>query len=384
MIGTIENLFNDPTIIKAVIQRIWALNLDEIYWQRYLTFEETRSRFFPTYYGTITGVTAGSIIDRNARKPLRKRRNIRHGVLSVAFLGDRYQLDNDRLDKLQELIKKYDAAGSNQGAVVEEIVNFMVDDLRQVLLAPHKRMDMMVGALRSTGTAKVNLSNNPNGIELIDIDLPVTKLKPVGEDVSNFVTYLERQIEELNIKIGRPIVMEMTRKTFVNNILGSSEFQNTYKMILSGAQVAMSGGLITAPMVNQVFTGIGLPPIRIINEYVAQPDGTNASTFADNRITLLTTENLGRIAWHEPYEAVDPIPGKTYTRFEGGGFVSNVRTEEGRFMEYGCEWIPNFINPDKIAIIDLDDTSEKTEVKRGRPPKVETPKVETEEPKPEK
>jgi hypothetical protein len=58
--------------------------------------------------------------------------------------------------------------------------------------------------------------------------------------------------------------------------------------------------------------------------------------------------------WHTPYEVTDPIPNKVYTRSEGGMYISNVRTEEGRFLEYGCEWIPEIQAPNKITILDLD------------------------------
>ena len=76
--------------------------------------------------------------------------------------------------------------------------------------------------------------------------------------------------------------------------------------------------------------------------------------FKDNRISLFTTPKQGKMRWHTPYEITDPVPGKTYTRSEGGMYISNIRTDEGRFMEYGAEWIPEFTSPNKIVIFDLD------------------------------
>ena len=83
-------------------------------------------------------------------------------------------------------------------------------------------------------------------------------------------------------------------------------------------------------------------------------DGTMKQVFKDNRISLFTTAKQGKMRWHTPYEITDPVPGKTYTRSEGGMYISNIRTDEGRFMEYGCEWIPEYTNPNKIVIFDLD------------------------------
>lgn len=97
---TVQTLLNDPNIVKAVIDRVIALRLDTIYWKKHLDFEKTRSRVFKTYLGTVTGVTAGSVIDRNSGKPLRERKSLGSGYGEVAYMGDRYQMDNERLDML--------------------------------------------------------------------------------------------------------------------------------------------------------------------------------------------------------------------------------------------------------------------------------------------
>lgn len=355
MILTIEALFNDANIVKAVIDRTIALGLDVIYWKRYLDFEETKSRVFKTYLGTVTGVTAGSVIDKNSQKPIRQRRSLGSGYGEVAYLGDRYQIDNDRLDMLKALIDKFNVAKTaGQSAAMNDIINYIVDDQRQILLAPHKRMDIVLGDLRSDGKASVKLGDNHEGIELLDMELPVNRIKPTVENKANFISYLKAEIEKLKSTIGRYSVMEMSRSTFNRNIVGSSEFANTYKMIFGNAEFAMSGGLMTDTMATQVFTGIGLPAIRIVEDMVAVSDSLNVQCFKDNRITLLQTDKIGKMRWHEPYEATDPIPNKTYTRSEGGMYVSNIRNDEGRFMEYGAEWIPEIVAPHKITIFDLD------------------------------
>ena len=139
---TVHTLLNDPNIVKAVIDRVIALRLDTIYWKKHLDFEETKNRVFKTYLGTVTGVTAGSVIDRNANKPLRERKSLGSGYGEVACMGDRYQMDNERLDMLQELINKFNSARTtDQQSAVNDIINYIVDDFRQVLLAPHKRME---------------------------------------------------------------------------------------------------------------------------------------------------------------------------------------------------------------------------------------------------
>lgn len=352
---TIQTLLNDPGVVKAVIDRVQALRLDQIFWKKHLDFEETKSRVFKTYLGTVTGVVAGSVIDRNSNKPLRERKSLGSGYGEVAYMGDRYQMDNDRLDMLQELINKFNRAKTpDQRAALDDIINYIVDDMRQVLLAPHKRMDIVDGDLRSDGKASVKVDDNPRGIELLEMELPVHRITPQVPDKLNFVRYLMEKTVELRTKFGMFVSMEMSRKTFINSIIGSKDFGEFYKQSFDSKEVQLSAGLMSSEMATTIFRGLGLPPIVINEDLVELSDGTFKQVFKDNRISLFTTPKQGKMRWHTPYEITDPVPGKTYTRSEGGMYISNIRTDEGRFMEYGAEWIPEFTSPNKIVIFDLD------------------------------
>lgn len=352
---TINKLFNDANVVGAVIDRVLAQKLDVVFWKRHLDFEQTASRVFKTYLGTVTGVTAGSVIDRNSGKPLRERQSLGSGYGEVAYLGDRYQMDNDRLDMLQSLIDKYNVSKTtDQSRALNDIIAYITDDLRQVLLAPHKRMDLVLGELRSDGRASVKMADNPQGIELLDMELPVHRINPTARDKSKFISYLKEQVEELRHRFGAFGYMEMSRRTFNANIVGSGEFTDTYKLMFGHAEFKVAAGLISQDMASEVFTGIGLPAIRINEDMVQVGDGAMTSVFADNRISLFQSDKIGKMRWHTPYEITDPIPGKSYTRSEGGMYISNVRTDEGRFMEYGAEWIPEIKSPNKIVIFDLD------------------------------
>jgi hypothetical protein len=354
MVLTLDILFNDPNVVKATIDRVMQTRIDEVYWKKYLDYEETRTRTFKTYLGSVTGVVMGSVIDRNSGKPIRERRALGQGFGEVAYLGNRFQMDNDRLDMLKAIVDKYNVAKpADSGQALNEIINYIADDYRQVLLAPHKRMDYVVGQLRSTGSASVTAADNPDGVELIEINLPFKFLVPDSSVQARFISYMKDTIENLRATFGVFSVMEMTRPVLNKYILNSTEFKDNYKMLFGGSELAKAGGLMTDAMANQLLTGIGLPAIRVVEEYVVREDGKTVNTFADNRITLLPSDKIGRMMWHEPYEASDPIPNKTYTRSEGGMYISNVRTDEGRFMEYGCEWIPNFSAPQRIVNFDL-------------------------------
>ena len=362
MLLTIQTLFNDPDVVQATIDRVLQQGLDRIYWQQYLTFRRTATRVFKDYLGTVTGVVAGSINSRYGEKPIRERKALGSGYGEIAYLGDAFQMDVERLSELQDLIDKFNEAKTeDQQAAMTEIINYIADDYRQIILAPHKRMDIVVGSLLMTGAATVKNKDNAEGVELLDISLPFKFITPTTQDAIvdsklKFILYIQNQIQQLRAKYGVFEKMIMTRTTFNKYIIGSSEFGETFKMVLSQNQFMLAGGLITSQMASQVFTGIGLPAIEIKEDYVEEQDGTNKQIYADDRITLLRSDNIGYMRHHTPYEATDPVEGRTYRPVgndNGQMLISNYRDKNGRYMEYTAEWIPQITAPNKIVNFNL-------------------------------
>ena len=184
---TIERLFNDHNIVSAVIDRVLQTRTDAIYWRQFLDFRQTTTRVFKAYLGTVTGVMAGSVNSRYGEKPIRERRNLGYGYGEVAYLGDAYQMSVDRLSEVQDLIDKFNAAKSaDQAAALDEIIAFVADDYRQVTLAAHKRMDLVVGSLLMTGAATVKNKDNrsdADAADLLSITLPLHAIKPPARHV---------------------------------------------------------------------------------------------------------------------------------------------------------------------------------------------------------
>lgn len=357
MMLTIETLFNDPNIVSAVINRVQQTRTDVIYWQQYLDFKRTTTRVFKDYIGTVTGVMAGSINSRYGEKPIRERRNIGSGYGEIAYLGDRYQISIDRLSELQDLIDKYNVAKpADQNTALKEIVDFIYDDFRQILLAAHKRMDLIVGSLIMTGKATVKNKDDrkdTNAADLLDIDLPFKFITPEAAVKDKFISYLQDQLNQLKAEYGVFSKMIMTRATFAKNIVGSPELGDKFKMILGQREMMASANLISSDLASQVFTGIGLPAIEIKEDYVIDQQGVNQQVYADDRITLLQQDKIGHMRFHTPYEAVDPIPGRTYSKSDGEMLISQVRDNTGRFLEYTAEWIPQIANPNRMVNINL-------------------------------
>lgn len=266
---TISMLYDNPLIAAAVIDRVLQTREDTIYWQQYGRFLETRTRIFKTYLGTVTGVRAGSIIGQHDKKPIQERRTLGSGITEIAYLGDRYQIDTARLSDLQDIVDKFNAADDNgKRAVWDEIVNFIYDDYRQALLMAHKRMDIIVGSMIMTGKAEVRLADNPEGDKVLDVSLPFRFITPESGVKTTFITYLQKLMAELQPKYGKFGKMIMSRGTFFKNIVGASEFGDTFRMVLGSERFDIAAGLITSQMATNIFTGIGLPPIEIKEDYV--------------------------------------------------------------------------------------------------------------------
>lgn len=357
MMLTIETLFNDANIISAIINRVNQTRTDTIYWKQYLDFRRTTTRVFKDYIGSVTGVAAGSINSRYGEKPIRERRNIGSGIGEIAYLGDRYQMSIDRLSELQDLVDKYNVAKtSEQIAALNEIVNFIYDDFRQVMLAAHKRMDLVVGSLLMTGSANVKNKDNrtdANSPDVLEIDLPFKFITPEAAVADKFISYLQTQINSLKAQYGVFLKMIMSRGTFVKNIVGSPELGDKFKMILGQREVLASAALVTSELASQVFVGVGLPAIEIKEDYVEDQQGINQQVYADGRITLLKQDKIGYMRFHTPYEATDPIPGRIYNRTEGDMLISQARDNRGRYLEYTAEWIPQISTPNQMVNFDL-------------------------------
>ena len=251
MFLTIQTLFDDANIVSAIIRRVNQTRKDTIYWQQYLTFRRVTTRVFKDYIGSVTGVMAGSINSRFGEKPIRERRNIGSGYGEIAYLGDAYQMSIDRLSELQDLIDKFNAAKpADQKAAMEEIVNFLADDYRQITLAAHKRMDIIVGALLMLGEATVYnkdaaITSGQTNNKLLEITLPFNFIKPKSGDVvvdgkNMFISYLREKLHSLAPDYGVYAKMVMTRASFNKLILGSSEFGEQYKMILGSNEMKLS------------------------------------------------------------------------------------------------------------------------------------------------
>lgn len=359
MTYTIDSLLSNPVFLNVVINRalVTIADADRIDWPEYLQPLGTNpDGTFKTYSGAVKHVIIGSFIDKNSNKPVRKRHAMSKGQGEVGSLGESYQMDNDRLARLQELIDTLNRTGNQ--ADMEAVVNFLVDDFRQCVLAPNKRMDLMLNDLKFTGKAEMRSKADQNGVKINKIELPFKAgknlLTPESADQASFISWLINAIPTLRQNGVGATVMEMNAFTFRKYIAGCPEFQSNFINKVSSFEVGTSQALISPAIVNNVFTGLEIPlRIRLKDVYINMQDDTAINAVPNKKISLLPEGFIGNLRHHRPYELTDKIPGKSYTEQGNDLFIATERTKEGRFMEYGCDWIVDIDKYDQMGLIDL-------------------------------
>lgn len=359
MTYTIESILSNPAFLNVVINRAMVTlpDIDRIDWVDYLDPMKTNpDGTFKTYIGNQTGVVVGSFIDKHSNKPIRKRHAMSKGHGEVGSLGESYQMDNARLEKLQELVDTLNLLGNQQA--MEDIINFLVDDFRQCALAPHKRMDLMLNDLKFTGKAEVQSKADENGVKINTIQLPFKKNKnlivPTSDVKDTFISYLINAVPTLRQAGSDATIMEMNRVTFTNYIAGCKEFKENFVTKVASVEVGTAQSLISPAIVNQVFTSLQIPfQIRLKDVYITMQDGTTKNAVPDGKISLLPNDKIGHLRYNRPYELSDRIASKSYTEQENGLYIATERTKEGRFVEYGCDWIVDVNRSNRMGLIDL-------------------------------
>lgn len=360
MIYTIEQLLANPVFIQTVINRaIVTMNeMDRVLWPTYLDPAGTNpDGTFKTFSGNVSAVIVGSFIDKNAKKPVRSRKSMSKGMGEVGDLGESYQMDNDRLDQLQVLVDTLNRLGRQED--MEAIVNFLVDVFRQCYLAPNKRMDLMLFDLMFTGKASVRSNVDGGGVKINEITLPFkagkNKLTPTAGDKNTFISWLLNALPTLRQAGCDGTVLKMSRTTFTKYIAGCAEFKESFLTKVQNFEVNAGTALISPTIVNNVFDSLQIPfRISLDEALIRLQDDTILNAVPDNKIAILPSNlKVGKLRHKRVYEMGDQIPGKSYVDMGNDLFIATQRTEEGRFMEYGCKWIVDVDQSNRMGLLDL-------------------------------
>lgn len=96
-----------------------------------------------------TAAMVGSVIAKNAAKPVHHMPDFGQLTGSVGRYGDEWELDNEYLDQMQQLEGRYrDMTGRNYtqaqlNAQYDKLIKYSFRPYERAVIAPHKRLDML-------------------------------------------------------------------------------------------------------------------------------------------------------------------------------------------------------------------------------------------------
>lgn len=355
---------NDQDNFDAFISENMRLSSYVPLWKSEVSdVEYTSTKNFSTYTASYSAAMVASIIEKNAEKPITEMEAL--GLIngSISRMGDRFQLDNDRLERLFEMEDRFRRRDTNftqekRQSEYAKIVKFLFDPYEKAAIAPHKRLDMLYFEGLSDSTFTVNLANNPQGIQLsTPIDLGIQKYgvsvvwNAGNADTMKGIEDIKAVCNALKAK-GRIVTrLRMTENTF-NKLQASAQFNAQVKMTLGTLQVAPVG-LLPLPLVNQYLTGLQLPPISIEEHYVSNRDRTLVNMFKDDRVVFQCAPTVAKMMVSDPLELRAPLPNRKYSSYEDN-LISMYINETGRFTEYEMWGLPVFDDTDNLAIMKVD------------------------------
>lgn len=333
-------------------------------WEREMDTDYTASGAFNEFVAEYAAAQAGSIIASNSDKPIRELPDLGSITGTIGRIGDRWQLNNDKLDKLMQLEGRYRSRAGNftserKATEWAKVLKFAFGLYEPAVIAPHKRIDLLYFNAVSDGKYVVSKANNPDGVHFtLDLGLPRRKLRSTDvlftdTENSNPVSVIQYFTQQMRAQ-GRLVTKIQMNFNTANLILQSKAIKNSFSVDVPKGKVSPAG-IVSQEMMNGYLKVLGLPPIEIVDVFVTTPgkDKTPVNAFMDNRIVFRTGAPVAKLMVKDALESKDPHPNKVYSVYKEN-LISSYRREEGRFVEYEMNALPVFDGQREMMILEVD------------------------------
>lgn len=127
-----------------------------------------QSLTFTTVIGRSRIEAAASVIARGAKAPLRSRAGLEKLNGEIPPISQMFHLDE--MD-YRDYLSIQGAQGVSEEVKRAQMLDLVWGDVKRAGDAPHKRMDAICLMAVSTGVVKINVTNNPDGAVMVDVDL---------------------------------------------------------------------------------------------------------------------------------------------------------------------------------------------------------------------
>lgn len=327
-------------------------------WQRYGSDAFSSSLDWKDIQMKIEKVSAASMIDYSAEKPIFTNPTASTINGELATFGNKYQFSKREMRTIRDLETNMGKLGIDG----TKLIKFLYPHLENLAIGPHKTLDILLLEALSKGTMTMDATNNPHGLTMaVDWKIAQATVGTVWSDAAaSPITDIRKVIEDNEDR--EFIKIMMSRPTF-NKMVATTEFKNQF-----GFEISTAKGVMTTPkfpiigldMVNAFFSAGDLPMIEIVNDKVGVQgkDGsiTTIRPFADNRVTFVTSDDLVTVQYTYAEEQVTPDAEKVYTT-SNNVMISAWNKAGGRFFESEFNAFPILNYAKEMVILKTDATA---------------------------
>ena len=306
-----------------------------------------------------TAAMVGSVIAKNAEKPVHHMPDFGQLTGSIGRYGDEWELDNDYLDQMHQLEGRYrDVAGRNYtqaqlNAQYDKLIEYSFRPFERAVIAPHKRLDMLYYEGLYNGTQTVSRSNNAKANVSYTFKLDIAQLSVGtnwGEEGATPIADIKKLKDEAKKKGRKILKLRMSENTFYK-MCKAKEIKDTFKLNLGTIQVNPAVPMLTTEQVNTYLRSILLPTIQIDeDQFVTLADGSTVNLIADDRVVAQCADTVAVMKISDPLELADPIPNVSYSSHDDN-LVGYWRDKTGYHINYDMWAQPVFNGLNDLFIL---------------------------------
>lgn len=351
----------DPKHFDAFVDTQMQISTFKPVYEGEMDTDYSESGSFNEFVASYAAAQMGSIIAKNSEKPIQEMPDLGSIQGVLARMGDRWQIDNDLLDKILMLEGRYRNRAGNfsnekKASEYQKILKLLFEPYERAAIAPHKTIDLLYFNGLSNGKYDINLTNNPNGVTFqLDLKIPTETLTAnealfSDHENSDPVAVCKRIVNQMRTKGKIVEEIQMNFKT-ISDVLASKKIKNAFTMDIAKGKVAST--IVSEVMLNEYFKVVGLPPIKVVDVFVTNGDGVVENAFVNDRVVFRTSSSVAKLMVKDALESKDPHPNKVYSTYKDN-LIASYRREEGRFVEYEMNAIPVFNGRNEVTILKVD------------------------------
>ena len=350
----------DPKSFQAYIDENMKTSTYKALWKDEIKqVDYCAAKVYQANLAEYTAAMVGSVIAKNAEKPVHHMPDFGQLTGSIGRYGDEWELDNDYLDQMHQLEGRYrDVAGRNYtqaqlNAQYDKLIEYSFRPFERAVIAPHKRLDMLYYEALYNGTQTVSRSNNAKANVSYTFKLDIAQLSVGtnwGEEGATPIADIKKLKDEAKKKGRKILKLRMSENTFYK-MCKAKEIKDTFKLNLGTIQVNPAVPMLTTEQVNTYLRSILLPTIQIDeDQFVTLADGSTINLIADDRVVAQCADTVAVMKISDPLELADPIPQVSYSSHDDN-LVGYWRDKTGYHINYDMWAQPVFNGLNDLFIL---------------------------------